>query len=93
MPERIDSMSLKEVMTMLAFDPFLRDFDRLTQQLLGSTLGTVSRPAVMPIDAWREGDDYVVELDLPGSSPTPSMSASNMRRSRYGRTSRRHGRP
>ncbi|EUA16283.1 putative heat shock protein, partial [Mycobacterium xenopi 4042] len=39
---------------------------------------------MMPIDAWREGDDYVVELDLPGSSPTPSMSASNMRRSRYG---------
>ncbi|EID12703.1 Hsp18_2 [Mycobacterium xenopi RIVM700367] len=62
-------MSLKEVMTMLAFDPFLRDFDRLTQQLLGSTLGTVSRPAVMPIDAWREGDDYVVELDLPGVKP------------------------
>ncbi|KMV23501.1 heat-shock protein Hsp18 [Mycobacterium heckeshornense] len=56
-------------MTMLAFDPFLRDFDRLTQQLLGTTLGTTSRPAVMPIDAWREGDDYVVELDLPGVKP------------------------
>ncbi|BCO38197.1 18 kDa antigen [Mycobacterium heckeshornense] len=54
---------------MLAFDPFLRDFDRLTQQLLGTTLGTTSRPAVMPIDAWREGDDYVVELDLPGVKP------------------------
>jgi HSP20 family protein len=62
-------MSLKGVMTMLALDPFLRDFDRLTQQLLGTTLGTVSRPAVMPVDAWREGDEYVVELDLPGVKP------------------------
>jgi HSP20 family protein len=42
-------------------DP-LRDFDRLTQQVLG----TAARPAVMPIDAWREGDAFVVEFDLPG---------------------------
>ena len=42
-------------------DPF-RDFDRLTQQLLGTT----SRPAVMPMDAWREGDQFVIEFDLPG---------------------------
>ena len=42
-------------------DPF-RDFDRLTQQLLGTT----SRPAVMPMDAWREGDRFVIEFDLPG---------------------------
>jgi len=42
-------------------DPF-RDFDRLTQQLLGTT----NRPAVMPMDAWREGDKFVIEFDLPG---------------------------
>jgi HSP20 family protein len=42
-------------------DPF-RDFDRLTAQLLGTT----NRPAVMPMDAWREGDRFVIELDLPG---------------------------
>ena len=42
-------------------DPF-RDFDRLTQQLLGTT----SRPATMPMDAWREGDRFVIEFDLPG---------------------------
>ncbi|WP_426242263.1 Hsp20/alpha crystallin family protein [Nocardioides sp. LHG3406-4] len=42
-------------------DPF-RDFDRLTQQLLGTT----NRPAVMPMDAWREGDQFVIEFDLPG---------------------------
>ena len=47
-------------------DPF-RDFDRLAQQLLGA--GTTSRPAVMPMDAWREGDTFVLEFDLPGVSP------------------------
>jgi HSP20 family protein len=45
-------------------DPF-RDFDRLTQQLLGTT----NRPVVMPMDAWREGDRFVIELDMPGVSP------------------------
>jgi HSP20 family protein len=47
-------------------DPF-REFDRLAQQLLGP--GTTSRPAVMPMDAWREGDQFVVEFDLPGVRP------------------------
>lgn len=42
-------------------DPF-RDLDRLTQQIFG----TAARPAVMPMDAWREGDEFVVEFDLPG---------------------------
>src|SRR6476469_7376646 len=44
-------------------DPF-RDFDRIAQQMLG----TATRPAVMPMDAWREGDHFVVEFDLPGVS-------------------------
>ena len=51
---------------LMRTDPF-RDFDRLTQQLLG--VGTTSRPAVMPMDAWREGDPSVVEFDLPGVRP------------------------
>lgn len=46
---------------LMRTDPF-RDLDRLTQQVLG----TAARPAVMPIDAWREGDEFVVEFDLPG---------------------------
>jgi HSP20 family protein len=29
----------------------------------------MARPSVMPIDAWRDGDTFVVELDLPGVSP------------------------
>src|SRR5689334_3714991 len=55
---------LVEMRSMLMrTDPF-RDFDRLAQQLLGA--GTTSRPAVMPMDAWREGDTFVLEFDLPG---------------------------
>ncbi|MEU4837394.1 Hsp20/alpha crystallin family protein [Nocardia testacea] len=54
-----------EVATMLMrTDPF-RDLDRLTQQVFG----TPARPAAMPMDAWREGDDFLVELDLPGIDP------------------------
>jgi len=53
-------------MLMRNTDPF-RDFDRLAQQLLGA--GTTSRPAVMPMDAWRQGDTFVVEFDLPGVRP------------------------
>jgi HSP20 family protein len=49
-------------------DPF-RDLDRLTQQLFSGTWGTTNRPAVMPMDAWREGDRFVVEFDLPGVAP------------------------
>ena len=44
-------------------DPF-RELDRLTQQLMGTT----NRPAVMPMDAWREGERFVLEFDLPGVS-------------------------
>jgi HSP20 family protein len=46
---------------LMRSDPF-RDLDRWTQQVLG----TAARPAVMPMDAWREGDQFIVELDLPG---------------------------
>ncbi|NKX52252.1 Hsp20/alpha crystallin family protein, partial [Arthrobacter deserti] len=30
---------------------------------------TPARPAAMPMDAWREGDEFVVEFDLPGVDP------------------------
>jgi HSP20 family protein len=51
---------------LMRTDPF-REIDRLSQ-LLGNP-GTVARPAAMPLDAWREGDVFVVELDLPGVDP------------------------
>ncbi|GAA2033326.1 molecular chaperone Hsp18 [Yaniella flava] len=49
---------------LMRTDPF-REFDRLTQQVLGGN-GTAARPTVMPMDAWREGDTFHVEFDLPG---------------------------
>jgi HSP20 family protein len=48
-------------MLLRTTDPF-REFDRLAGQLLGTT----NRPAVMPMDAWREGDVFQIEFDLPG---------------------------
>jgi HSP20 family protein len=53
-----------EVKTMLMrTDPF-RELDRLTQQ----AFGTLARPAAMLMDAWRDGDEFHVEFDLPGVS-------------------------
>jgi HSP20 family protein len=51
-------------MMLMRIDPF-REMDRLTQQVFG-TQGTLARPSVMPMDAWRDGDTFVVEFDLPG---------------------------
>jgi HSP20 family protein len=48
---------------LMRTDPF-RDFDRLTEAVLGSR----ARPAVMPMDAYREDGTFVVHLDLPGVS-------------------------
>ena len=52
---------------LMRTDPF-RDLDRLAQQVLG----TPSRPAAMPIDAYRHGDEFVVEFDSPASTPARS---------------------
>jgi HSP20 family protein len=54
-------------MLLRTADPF-RELDRLAQQLSGVT-GTTNRPAVMPMDAWREGDVFVLDFDLPGVAP------------------------
>ena len=47
---------------LMRFDPF-RDIDRLSQ------LWTQGRQAAMPMDAYRQGDHFVVHLDLPGVDP------------------------
>jgi HSP20 family protein len=52
---------------LMRSDPF-RELDRLSQQVFG-TNGTLARPSVMPMDAWREGDMFHVEFDLPGIDP------------------------
>jgi len=46
---------------LMRTDPF-RELDRMAQQVLG----TNARPAAMPIDAFRQGDEFVVQFDLPG---------------------------
>jgi HSP20 family protein len=53
---------------LMRTDPF-RELDRMTQQLFG-TNGTTSRPAVMPMDAYRHGEQFVVHFDLPGVDPS-----------------------
>ncbi|WP_020521315.1 Hsp20/alpha crystallin family protein [Catelliglobosispora koreensis] len=51
-------------MTSLRFDPF-RDFDRLASEVWG----TSRSPRLMPMDAYRDGDSYVLRFDLPGIQP------------------------
>ncbi|MGW8374818.1 Hsp20/alpha crystallin family protein [Streptomyces sp. ODS28] len=55
---------------LMRTDPF-RELERLTQQVFngGTGSGTWSRPSVMPMDAYRDGDVYVLALDLPGVDP------------------------
>ena len=53
---------------LMRTDPF-RELDRLSQQVFGQ-MGTSAHPAVMPMDAWRAGDEFVVEFDLPGVDPS-----------------------
>jgi len=49
---------------LMRTDPF-RDVDRLFDQLTG----TISRPAVMHVDAERDGETFYVHFDLPGVDP------------------------
>jgi HSP20 family protein len=46
----------------MRFDPF-RDMDRLFNQTFGE------RAPVMPMDAYRRGEDFFVHLDVPGVDP------------------------
>ena len=52
---------------LMRTDPF-RELDRLSQ--LFNVNGTSSRPAVMPMDAYRQGEQFVVHFDLPGADPS-----------------------
>ncbi len=55
-------------MSILQFDPFrdpLRGLDRLASQLVSGT----RTAALLPMDAWRAGDQYHVALDVPGVDP------------------------
>jgi HSP20 family protein len=47
---------------LMRTDPF-REVDRLAQQMFGAM-----RPAAMPMNAYRVGDTFFVQLDLPGAA-------------------------
>ena len=47
---------------LMRFDPF-RELDRLAST-------ATERPPMMPMDAYRHGDQFVVHFDLPGVDPS-----------------------
>jgi HSP20 family protein len=51
---------------LMRTDPF-RELDRIAQAFTPQS-GTWSRPAAMPMDAYRQNDEFVVAFDLPGVS-------------------------
>jgi HSP20 family protein len=51
---------------LMRFDPF-READRLLAAFGQDAPRT--RPAAMPMDAYRDGDEFVVHFDLPGVDP------------------------
>jgi HSP20 family protein len=50
-------------MAIMRFDPF-RDFDRLADQMAG-----IRGMRMIPMEAYRRGDQFVVHLDVPGVEP------------------------
>jgi HSP20 family protein len=51
---------------LMRWDPF-RELDRLSDQAFA---GLRSRQAVMPMDAYRRGEHFIVHFDLPGVDPS-----------------------
>ena len=50
---------------LMRFDPF-RELDRWAAEVAGS------RRSVVPMDAYRHGEQFMVQFDLPGIDPAPS---------------------
>jgi len=50
-------------MALVRSDPF-RELDRLAQQVWGLSNG--SRSLAMPMDAYRKGESFLIQFDLPG---------------------------
>ena len=51
---------------LMRSEPFT-EVNRLAQQLFGvPQTGTWSRPTAMPVDSYRNGDEFVIAFDLPG---------------------------
>src|SRR3954453_961252 len=50
---------------LMRFDPF-RELDRLTEQLASTA---ARAPRAFPMDAYRRGEQFIVQFDLPGVEP------------------------
>jgi HSP20 family protein len=51
---------------LMRSEPFT-EVNRIAQQLFGvPSTGTWSRPTAMPVDAYRNGEEFVIAFDLPG---------------------------
>jgi HSP20 family protein len=48
---------------LMRFEPY-RDFDRITEELLSER-----RVRQVPVDAYRRGNEFKIDLDLPGADP------------------------
>lgn len=60
-------------MTSLRFDPF-RELDRWAAEVTGAA----RTPRLMPMDAYRHGESYVLHFDLPGiDSESMEVTAEN----------------
>jgi HSP20 family protein len=55
------------MMMLIRTDPF-RELQQWTRQVLGQQ-GTWIRPVVMSMDAYRQGEQFIVQFDLPGVDP------------------------
>src|ERR1700759_5496367 len=62
----IPSCRRSAMSVLTSFDPFFRDFDRLSESMFGRRN---HGPRLMPADAFRRGDAFVVNFDLPGVDP------------------------
>ena len=55
-------------MTITGFDPF-STLDQVFGRA-GAAPGRMSQPSSVPIDVYRKGDAFIVELDVPGIDPS-----------------------
>ena len=53
-------------MSVVRFDPF-HEFDRVAEQMFSAQLRGTPRSVAM--DAYRRGDQFLIQLDLPGVDP------------------------
>ena len=69
---------------LMRFEPF-RDFDRITEEPLSER-----RVHQVPVDAYRRGDEFKMDFDLPGADPGHAVrvgagaAAVQLDRSRFG---------